>query len=88
MIGGARKLRNGEEIRDAILTVLSDNPLSAREIFFAINGQTEGTATARRALQTLLSTGAVRRRGCRNTFENGCEVVFEIVAAHHNFCVT
>lgn len=69
---GVRRLRNGEEMREAILSALADGPLSSREILIRVGA----THTARCALDSLVLSGRVVRHGARVTFDYGHEILF------------
>jgi hypothetical protein len=69
---GVRRLRNGEEMREAILSALTDGPLSSREILIHVGA----THTARCALDSLVLSGRVVRHGARVTFDYGHEILF------------
>jgi hypothetical protein len=79
MHAGVRRLRNGEEMREAILSALADGPLSSREILIRVGA----THTARCALDALILSGRVVRRGSRVTFDFGHETLFQNAVKNH-----
>jgi hypothetical protein len=77
---GVRRLRNGEEMREAILSALADGPLSSREILIRVGA----THTARCALDSLVLSGRVKRHGARVTFDFGHETLFRNIDSRLN----
>lgn len=77
MCDHARRHRNGEQLRDAILDALATNPLSEREIFNSVSGCNHGYEGSRRALDMLIGSGEVARSGVRASFDHGVEVLFK-----------